>query len=139
MTQVEAREYGPESTPAEILAIQERLYMVRPGVVMYREVPIPTPFQIRVFAEKLARITAGLGDYAMILDLTQARPPGKRCREALRELFAAQAGLRRVVVVTGGNFILNGIAKLLLRSSGVKEPIMCRDEAEALARAQAAG
>jgi len=138
MTTIEAKEYGPDSSPEEIRAIQERLYLVGPGLVMYREVPHPTPFQIRLFADKLKGLTAGLGSYAMVLDLTQARPPGKRCREALRELFAAQGNLRRVAVVTGGNFILNGIAKLLLKSSGVRAPIMCRDEAEALATAQTA-
>ncbi len=136
MTTIEAKEYGPDSTPEEIRAIQERLYLAGPGLVMYREVPHPTPFQIRLFADKLKGLTAGLGSYAMVLDLTQARPPGRRCREALRELFAAQGNLRRVAVVTGGNFILNGIAKLLLKSSGVRAPIMCRDEAEALAMAQ---
>ncbi len=136
MTTIEAKEYGPDSTPEEIRAIQERLYLAGPGLVMYREVPHPTPFQIRLFADKLKGLTAGLGSYAMVLDLTQARPPGRRCREALRELFAAQGNLRRVAVVTGGNFILNGIAKLLLKSSGVRAPIMCRDEAEALATAQ---
>lgn len=136
MTTIEAKEYGPDSTPEEIRAIQERLYLAGPGLVMYREVPHPTPFQIRLFADKLKELTSGLGSYAMVLDLTQARPPGRRCREALRELFAAQGNLRRVAVVTGGNFILNGIAKLLLKSSGVRAPIMCRDEAEALATAQ---
>ena len=53
MQQLEAKAYGPESSPAEVAAIQSRLYLLRPGVVMYREAPVPSPFQIGVFAEKL--------------------------------------------------------------------------------------
>lgn len=133
MIQLEAKAYGPDSTPGEIEAIRARLYVLRPGVVMYREVPVPSAFQIGVFAEQLRLLTAGLAEFSMIMDLTQARPPGGAVREALRELFAGQPGLRRVAVFTGGNFIINGVAKLLLKSSGVKSPVMCKDEAEALA------
>lgn len=133
MLQLEARAYGPESTPAELAALQARLTLLRPGVVMYREVPVPSPFQIAVFAERLRLLTAELDGYAMIMDLTQAKPPGKPVREALRAFFAAQPKLRQVAVFTGGNFILNGVAKLLLKSSGVPNLTMCKDEPEALA------
>ncbi|MDC0671852.1 hypothetical protein [Nannocystis radixulma] len=133
MLTLEAREYGPDSTPAEIEAIQARLYILRPGVVMYREVPAPSPFQIGLFADKLRTITAGLSAYAMVMDLTGAKPPGGRCREALRQMFADQHALAHVAVFTGGNFIINGVAKLLLKNSGVRHLTMCKDEAEALA------
>lgn len=130
--QIEAKAYGPDSTPSEIAAIQARLYMLRPGVVMYREVPVPSAFQVDLFADKLRQITAGLDEFSMIMDLTQAKPPGGAVREALRQLFQAQPKLRKVAVFTGGNFIINGIAKLLLKSSGVRHLTMCKDEAEAL-------
>lgn len=133
MLTVEAREYGPNSTPGELEAIKARLYLIRPAVVMYREVPVPSPFQIGVFAEKLRAITADLPAYDMILDLTEAKPPGSSCRDALREMFATEHKLGRLAVFTGGNFIINSVAKLLLKSCGVRELKMCKDEAEALA------
>ena len=34
---------------------------------------------------------------------------------------------------TGGNFIINSVAKMLLRRSGVRELVMCKGEVEALA------
>lgn len=132
MIQLEAKAYGPDSTPAEIEAIGARLAMLRPDVVVYREVPVPSPFQIGVFADKIGRLTAGLDGYGLIMDLTQAKPPGKAAREALRGFFAGQPRLRRVAVFTGGNFIINGVAKLLLKNSGVVDLTMCKDEAEAL-------
>lgn len=132
MIQLEAREYGPDSSPAEVEAIQARLTMVRPGVVMYREVPVPSPFQIGVFADKLRRLTAGLDRYAMVMDLHEAKPPGKQVREALRAMFAAEPRLGRVAVFTGGNFIINSVAKLLLKNCGVRDLVLCKGEAEAL-------
>lgn len=130
--QIEAKAYGPDSTPNEIRAIEERLSLLGPGVVMYREVPVPSAFQIGVFAAKLRRLTAGLDGFSMIMDLTQAKPPGGPVREALRGMFSEQPGLRAVAVFTGGNFIINGVAKLLLKNCGVRNLIMCKDEAEAL-------
>jgi hypothetical protein len=130
--QIEAKAYGPDSTPGEIRAIEERLSLMGPGVVMYREVPVPSVFQVGVFAAKLRRLTAGLDGFAMIMDLTQAKPPGGAVREALRGMFAEQPRLRAVAVFTGGNFIINGVAKLLLKSCGVRNLTMCKDEAEAL-------
>jgi len=133
MIQLEAKAYGPDSNPAEIAAIQSRLTLHVPGVVMYREVPVPSPFQIGVFTDKLRQLTAGLDSYAMIMDLTQAKPPGGAVREALRALFSEQKRLGHVAVFTGGNFIINTVAKLLLKNSGVRNLTMCKDEAEALA------
>lgn len=34
---------------------------------------------------------------------------------------------------TGGNFIIDSIARLLLKTRGVRSLTMCKDEAEALA------
>ncbi|HEY8375586.1 MAG TPA: hypothetical protein VIK91_03815 [Nannocystis sp.] len=133
MIQLQEREYGPDSSPDEIAAIEARLTMIRPGIVMYREVPVPSPFQIGVFADRLRRLTEGLDSYDMIMDLSGARPPGKRAREALRELFGGARGLRRVAVFTGKNFIIDGIARMLLKGSGVRDLTMCKDEASALA------
>jgi hypothetical protein len=133
MIQLEAKAYGPDSNPAEIQAIQARLTLLRPDVVMYREVPVPSPFQIGLFADRLRQLTAGLASYAMIMDLSQAKPPGSAVREALRGLFSEQTRLTRVAVFTGGNFIINGVARVLLRSCGVRNLTMCKDEDEALA------
>src|SRR5690606_7799705 len=77
MIQLEAKAYGPDSTPAEIEAIGARLSLLRPDVVIYREVPVPSAFQIGVFGERLRQVTAGLDSYGLIMDLTQAKPPGK--------------------------------------------------------------
>ena len=46
----EVRPYGPASTPEEVQAIKDCIYVYRPGVVMYRELPIQSFFrQVRVW------------------------------------------------------------------------------------------
>ena len=94
MIQLEAKAYGPDSSPAEVEAIGARVAMVRADVVVYREVPVPSAFQIGVFGERIRQLTAGLDSYAMVMDLSQAKPPGKAAREALRGFFAGQPKLR---------------------------------------------
>jgi len=46
---LEARAYGPDSTGEEVQAIRDRVYKYRDGIVMYREVPIQSLFQLDLF------------------------------------------------------------------------------------------
>src|SRR5262249_45573301 len=106
--QVEARAYGPESTPEEGAALKERVYFFSEGGVMYRETPIQTVFQLDRFEEKLDALAATVDStYGLLIDLTEAEPPSAAIRARLKKLFARQHKLRHASVFTGKNFMLN--------------------------------
>jgi hypothetical protein len=53
--QIEARAYGPDSTPEEIAAIKARVYLYAPDIIMWQEVPVMSVFQVEMFGEKSPR------------------------------------------------------------------------------------
>jgi hypothetical protein len=118
--QIATRPYGPSSTPEEIAALKERVYVLSPGVIMYREVPIQTVFQLDRFEEKLNELAAAVEGYALVIDLTEAEVPGAAIRARLKKLFGGQPKLGRTVVYTGKNFMLNVAAKFVLGGAGLR-------------------
>jgi hypothetical protein len=130
MVEIVARSYGPESTPAEIKAIEERIYVYEGDILMYKEVPIPSAYQLDIFERRMKELGDAKG-YRLLIDLTVAEPPGAVVRARLKKLFAGQP-LRKVAVFTGKNFMLNIAAKFVLGSVGLKNFTIHKTLEEAL-------
>jgi hypothetical protein len=117
---IEARAYGPESTPEEVAAIKDRIYFFSEKVIMFREVPVQSVFQLDLFEAKLDELAAPLDAYDLLIDLTEAEPPSAAIRARLKALFARQRKMRRTAVFTGKNFMLNVAAKFVLAGAGLR-------------------
>jgi hypothetical protein len=128
----EVRPYGPESTQDEVQAIKDCIYVYKPGVVMYRELPIQSIFQLDLFHAKLNEVASTLASYALLIDLTDARPPNAAIRVRLKSLFGSQANMRTAAVFTGKNFMLNVAAKFVLSGIGLKSFTVHKTLPEAL-------
>jgi hypothetical protein len=129
----EQRPYNEDSTPEEIAAIRERISVYRPpDLLMYAEMPVPSPFACRIFKEQFDVLTADLPQYDLILDLTVAKVPDAVVREALKKLFGSQAKLRRAAVFTERNLLLNMAARYVLGSVGLRDITVHRTLEEAL-------
>jgi len=113
----EARAYGPDSTPEQVQAIRDCIYLHAPNIIYWRELPVQSVFQFDLFEQRLNELSQDITHYDLVIDLTEATPPNGECRERLKPLFAGQAKMRRVAVFTGKNFMLNIAAKFVLGSS----------------------
>jgi hypothetical protein len=130
---IEARAYGPESSPEEAKAISDRVYLLEPNIIMYREMPVQSQFHLDLFQAKLDEVTAQCGEsYSLLLDLTEAESPSAETRARLRQVFGSLSKLRAVAVFTGRNFLLNIAAKFVLHGMGVKLSTVHRTKEEAL-------
>jgi hypothetical protein len=118
--ELEARPYGPDSTPEEIAALRERVMRLGDNLLMYQEVPVPSLYQVGLFREWIDALSADMTHYDLVVDLTAAKPPNAEVREALRKLFTTQPKLKHVAVFTGRNFLLNVAARFVLGSMGLK-------------------
>jgi len=114
-----ARAYGPESTPAEVAAIKNRIYPYRGDILMYRELPIQSLFHLDLFEERLNELSSRMHTYALLIDLTEAEFPSAAVRARLKKMFIGQRKLRRVAVFTGKNFIINTAAKFVLSDNAM--------------------
>jgi hypothetical protein len=117
---LEARAYGPSSTPAEIAAIKERIYPYRGDILMYRELPVQSVFHLDLFEQRLNELGSKMRSYDLLIDLTEAQFPGADVRARLKKLFLGQKNLRRIAVFTGRNFLINTAAKFVLSEPTLK-------------------
>lgn len=113
----EARPYGPGSTPEQVQAIRDCIYLHAPNIIYWRELPVQSVFQFDLFEQRLNELSQDITHYDLLIDLTEAMPPNGECRERLKPLFSGQGKMRRVAVFTGKNFMLNIAAKFVLGSS----------------------
>ena len=128
----EARPYGPGSTPEEIRAIEDCVFVHAPGILYWRELPVQSEFQLRIFDERLRALCREWTEYRLLIDLEVATPPGAAVRAGLRKVFQGQEEkLRRIAVFTGKNFMLNVTAKFVLTNAGMRRFTVHRTLAEA--------
>jgi hypothetical protein len=132
VVQIEARAYGPDSSPEEIEAIRRRISLLRDDVILYREMPVQSPFHLDLFQEELVRLAKTLPAIALLIDLTEAKPPNARTRERLREIFRGLTNLRAAAVFTERNFVLNIAAKFVLSGLGLRSYTIHTTREEAL-------
>jgi hypothetical protein len=130
--ELQSRPYGEDSTPEEIQAIRARIYRYADKLIMYREVPVQSRFQLRHFEERLNEVSADMDYYDLLIDLTAAEPPNAEMRELLKKLFSAQTKLRKTAVFTGRNFMLNVAARFVLGMAGLRSFSVHKTQEEAL-------
>jgi hypothetical protein len=129
----ERRPYGPDSTPEEIQAIKDCIFVYQPGIIYWRELPVQSLFQYDLLDERLKEETTNLTSFDLLVDLVRAARPSPAIRERLRQLFKSKEKLRRVAVFTGRNFMLNVAAKFVLGGSvGLRNFSVSRTLEEAL-------
>ena len=70
---IEARPYGPDSTPEEIEAIRARLTWYEPGILLWRELPVQTIFSVRIKMIRLGEMVKEVnGPITELVDLSEA-------------------------------------------------------------------
>jgi hypothetical protein len=117
--EIEARPYGPGSSDAERQALRGRVSLLQDRLVLFRAVPVPTPFQLDLSFDRIEELTEGLPSFALIIDLTDGRRPSAEVRAHLRERFSRLKRLCHTSVVVGPSFVLTVAARFVLRGAGL--------------------
>ncbi len=130
--EIEVRPYGPESTEEERQAIKDRVYLYSDRIVIFKETPIQTIFQIDLSFEKIEEITQELESFSLIIDLSEAKPPTAEIREHLKKCYSSLDRMLHAAVVTERNFMLNIAAKFVLKGLGLKSYSIHKTMGEAL-------
>jgi hypothetical protein len=110
----ESRPYGPESTPEEIQAIRDCISWYEPGILCWSEVPVQSDFHLDLVEQRLTEEAAKVAQYDLVIDLVETGSPTAPIRQRLKTIFAGQTKVRRIVVFTGKNRIINIAAKFIL-------------------------
>lgn len=130
---IEARAYGPDSTPEEIAALRARLFHYAPGIIRWNEVPVMSIFQLDLFEARLNELTRDLDSFKVLIDATTTQTPGAEVRAKLKKIFNSQPRLKRAALFTGKNMVANVAATIIVRHFGLKSFSLHTTIEEALA------
>ena len=130
---LERRPYGPDSSPEEITAIKNRIQLMEPDLIFYKEVPVMSAFQVSQFEERLHELTQELPAYRVLVDLSESSPPSAELRKLLQQMFAGLPKIRRLSVYTEKNFIITVAARFVVRGfAGNMEKAVYRTREQAM-------
>jgi hypothetical protein len=115
MVEIEARPYGPDSSPEEVAALRQRANLVAGGIVSYAEVPVVTEFTVNLFFDWVSEQEPAI--HTLILDLSGGGRPASAARRALKRRLAALPEIKCLRVVFAGNLIVKVAFKFVVGSS----------------------
>jgi len=127
---LEKREYGPDSTAEEREVIRAMIFMHKPDVLYWKEVPVMSIWQVEQFGKRIDELTKNLDHFSILIDLTESKPPNAPIRAALRKVFSPlkKRGVDRAAAFTGKNFLINVAAKFVLGGSGLNFSVHTKKE-----------
>ena len=131
--EIEKRSYGPESTPEEIEAIRNRVFIHMDDIIVYREMPHPSAFSWDLIFAKLDELAGNFETFSLIIDLSEPKRPSAADRAYVSTSFRRlQERMRHVALFTGKNFLLNVAAKFVMSSMGLANSTICSTFDQAL-------
>ncbi len=113
--QLQAKAYGPNSTQSEIDLLSNRISAIGDDIILYREVPVVSDFQIEVFSQRIESILRAGNGFYIIVDLSEIRKiPGSKLRSKIHDMFRAhRPKIIHGAFVYGQNIFLRIPAKVI--------------------------
>ena len=133
MVTVEARPYGADMTPEERRTLLSRVYVVEPGIVFYREVPVQSVESIDLMLARLYELGCEWPTFIEILDLSTVVRPTPAVRAVIRSwMLRLSPRMAHLCVIIEKNFVMRAVARFVAYSMNITQVSFFETEAEAL-------
>jgi len=133
MVTVEARPYGADMTPEERRTLLSRVYVVEPGIVFYREVPVQSVESIDLMLARLYELGCEWPTFIEILDLSTVVRPTPAVRAVIRTwMLRLSPRMAHLCVIIEKNFVMRAVARFVAYSMNITQVSFFETEAEAL-------
>jgi len=133
---LELRAYGPDSTREEREAIADHVSCIDERVLLWREMPVQSPFSINLMFDRLETLARGWDRFSYVVDLSEARRPDAETRAALKErVLRVNPRVAHVAVVVGNNLLMRAMARLIAYGMGMSSVGVHVTRAEAIEEA----
>ena len=137
--ELERRAYGPESTREERDAIADRVTVVDDRILLMHEVPVQSPFSVKLMFDRLHALAQEWDRFAYVVDLTEAKRPDPETRVALKaQTLGISPRVTHLAVVVGNNLIMRAMARLFAYGMGFTNVSTHATRAEAIEEARRA-
>ena len=133
MLTVEARPYGADMTPEERRTLLSRVYVVEPGIVFYREIPVQSVESIDLMLARLYELGCEWPTFIEVLDLSTVVRPSPEVRAVIRSwMLRLSPRLAHLCVIIEKNFVMRAVARFVAYSMNITQVSFFETEAEAL-------
>ena len=133
MVTIEARPYGADMTPGEREALLSLVYVVEPGIVFYREIPIQTEASVDLMLARMYELGCQWPSFIEVLDLSKVHRPTPGVRAVIRNwMLKVAPRMTHMCVIVEKNFVIRAVARFVAYSMNVTAISFYETEAEAL-------
>ena len=133
MLTVEARPYGADMTPEERRTLLSRVYVVEPGIVFYREIPVQSVESIDLMLARLYELGCEWPTFIEVLDLSTVVRPTPAVRAVIRGwMRRLSPRMAHLCVIIEKNFVMRAVARFVAYSMNITQVSFFETEAEAV-------
>ena len=133
MVTIEARPYGADMTPEERETLLSRVYVIEPGIVFYREIPLQTVESVDLMLARLYELGCQWPTFIEVLDLSTVIRPSPAVRAVIREwMLRISPRMTHMCVIVEKNVVIRAVARFVAYSMNVTQLSFYETEAEAL-------
>ena len=133
MVTIEARPYGADMTPEERETLLSRVYLVEPGIVFYREIPLQTVESVDLMLARMYELGSQWPTFIEVLDLSTVIRPSPAVRAVIRDwMLRIAPRMTHMCVIVEKNFVIRAVARFVAYSMNVTQLSFYETEAEAL-------
>lgn len=128
----EKRPYTETSTPEEIEAIKQSVWIEEAGFLWLKEIPIMTPFSINLMFDQIELLGQQFDNYVFLVDLRASDRPDALTRKTLYQRFNKITNISHTTFCTGKNFLINTVIRFVMFQTKVPSYTVCKTMEEAL-------
>jgi len=133
MVTVEARPYGADMTAEERRILLSRVYVVEPGIVFYREIPVQSVESIDLMLARLYELGCQWPTFIEVLDLSTVVRPTPAVRAVILGLMRRLSPrMAHLCVIIEKNFVMRAVARFVAYSMNITQVSFFETEAEAV-------
>ena len=133
MVTIEARPYGADMTPEERETLLSRIYVVEPGIVFYREIPVQTEASVDMMLARMYELGCQWPTFIEVLDLSTVQRPTPSVRAVIRGwMLRIAPRMSHMCVIVEKNFVIRAVARFVAYSMNITQVSFYETEAEAL-------
>jgi hypothetical protein len=133
MVTIEARPYSADMTADERDSLLSRVFVVEPGIVFYREIPLQSVESIDLMLGRLYELGSQWPTFIEVLDLSKVERPSPAVRARLRRWMLRLApNLAHMCIIIEKNFVMRAVARFVAYSMNITALSFHETEAEAL-------
>ena len=85
---IEDRQYFEDSTPDQVQAIKERVFLYSPNIVYFKQIPMSSPFSNNLMFDMIEHYIKDIENVGVLFDVSIAKVPDPPSRRTINQRFA---------------------------------------------------